>query len=49
MPLSKDRRKMVNAPLIPEGISNFRALIGQIRWVTRQAWPDLMMNVSVAA
>ena len=49
MPLSKDRRKMVNAPSTPEEIRNFRALIGQMGWVTRQTRPDLMVNVSVAA
>ena len=48
MPLSKDRCKMVNAPLKPEGISNFWALNGQMGWVTRQTRLDLMGNVSVA-
>eukprot|EP00435_Cladocopium_sp_Y103_P062847 s520_g24.t1 len=49
MLLSKDGRAMINAPLNANEISDFRALIGQMGWVTRQTRPDLMVNVSMAA
>ncbi|CAE7745994.1 RE1 [Symbiodinium sp. KB8] len=47
--LDKDRRKQVNAPLTETEKSLFRGLIGQMGWITRQARPDLMVNVSMAA
>ena len=49
MPLTKDRRSCINAPLTTEEITSFRGLIGQLGWITRQTRPDLMVNVSVAA
>ena len=49
MPLTKDRRSCINAPLTAEEITSFRGLIGQLGWITRQTRPDLMVNVSVAA
>ncbi|CAJ1448790.1 unnamed protein product, partial [Effrenium voratum] len=47
--LDKHRRIVPNSPLSKEGISQFRALIGSMGWVTRQTRPDLMVNVSMAS
>ncbi|CAJ1410941.1 unnamed protein product [Effrenium voratum] len=47
--LDKRRRIVPNSPLSKEEISQFRALIGSMGWVTRQTRPDLMVNVSMAS
>ena len=49
MVLAPARRKLPNATLTEEEKSNFRALIGQMDWVTRQSRPDLTVNVSMAS
>ncbi|CAE7930582.1 brap-2 [Symbiodinium necroappetens] len=49
MLLAPARRKLPNATLTEEEKSNFRALIGQMGWVTRQSRPDLTVNVSMAS
>ena len=49
MEISKDRRKQVNAELNDNEKTQFRGLIGQMGWITRQSRPDLMVNVSMAA
>ncbi|CAE7352234.1 RE2 [Symbiodinium sp. CCMP2456] len=49
MLFSPARRKEVNAPLTEEEKSQFRGLIGQMGWITRQSRPDLMVNVSLAS
>jgi hypothetical protein len=49
MLLSKECRGMINATLNANAISDFRVLIGQIGWVTRQTRPDLMVDASTAA
>ncbi|CAE7252473.1 RE1 [Symbiodinium sp. CCMP2592] len=47
--LDPSRRKQPNAVVTEEEKSSFRALIGQMGWVTRQSRPDIMVNVSLAS
>ena len=46
---NKTRRQQVNAPLNEQEKTQFRGLIGQMGWITRQSRPDLMVNVSMAS
>ena len=49
MIFNKTRRQQVNAPLNEQEKTQFRGLIGQMGWITRQSRPDLMVNVSMAS